>query len=350
MRLNRFFELLSSIGRRARVRRNAAALALLFAASFPALAVVDGTVVNKTTGLPAKGVTVRLTALGQDGMHPIGRTETAADGRFRFDTAGQGMFLVQANWQGVQYSQNLPPNAPKSGVEMIVYDVRPTLAAARVAQHIVFLESDGQQLVESEMIIYQNASQLTWYNARTGTARFFLPAGVEPGQVKARVTAPGGLPLERELTPSGQKGVYSVDYPVKPGESRFEITYVAPQAAAFAGRILDTGAPARLVLPAGMEASGDAIQPLGKEPQTGFLIYDIKRPSFQFAVTGSGSLRAAASQPQDQAEDDGPTIETIPPPGYERNFYKLLALSLAILACGFAAMYLKGGKGSGRKA
>jgi hypothetical protein len=61
-------------------------------------------------------------------------------------------------------------------------------------------------------------------------------------------------------------------------------------------------------------------------------------------------LRAAASQPQDQAEDDGPTIETILPPGYERNFYKVLALSLAILACGFAAMYLKGGKGSSRKA
>lgn len=348
MRLNRLLELLPSAG--AHGRANAAALALLCAASFPALAIVDGTVVNKTTGLPAKGVTVRLTALGQDGMHPIGRTETAADGSFRFDDAGQGMFLVQANWQGVQYSQNLPPNAPKSGVEMIVYDVRPKLAAARVAQHIVFLESDGQQLLESEMIIYQNDSQLTWYDPRTGTARFFLPAGVEPGQVKARVTAPGGLPLERELTPSREKGVYSVDYPVKPGESRFEISYLAPQPAAFAGRILDTGAPVRLVLPAGMEASGDALQPLGKDPQNGFLIYDIKQAAFKVAVTGSGSLRAAASQPRDQAEDDGPTIEAIQPLGYERNFYKVLALSLAILACGFAAMYLKGGKGSGRKA
>ena len=345
MRLNRVLDFLHSTAGRA----NAATLALLFAASLPALA-VDGTVINKTTGLPAKGVTVRLTALGQDGMHPIGRAETGADGSFRFDNAGEGMFLVQANWQGVQYSQNLPPNAPKSGVQMIIYDVRPKLDAAKVAQHIVFLESDGQQLVESEMIIYQNDSLLTWYNAKTGTARFFLPAGVVPGQVKARVTAPGGLPLERELTPAREKGVYSVDYPVKPGESRFEISYIAPQTSGLVGRILDTGAPARLVLPVGMEASGDGIQPLGKEPQTGFLIYDIKQASFKVAVTGSGSLRAAASQPQDQAEDDGPTIETIQPPGYERNLYKVLALSLAILACGFAAMYLKRGKGSGRKA
>jgi hypothetical protein len=342
---NRFFEPLhSKVG-----RANAAALVLLIAASLPVLA-VDGTVINKTTGKPAAGVTVRLTGLGQEGMRPIGRTETAADGSFRFDNAGQGMFLVQANWQGVQYSQNLPPNAPKSGVQMIVYDVRPKLEAAKVTQHIVFLESDGQQLVESEMIIYRDDSLLTWYDAKTGTARFFLPAGVEPGQVKAHVTAPGGMPLERELTPAREKGVYSVDYPVKPGESRFEISYIAPKTTEFASRILDTGAPVRLVLPAGMEASGDAIQPAGKEPQTGFLIYDIKQASFKLALTGSGSLRSAASQPQDQGQDDGPSIETILPPGYERNFYKVLALSLAILACGFAAMYLKGGKGSGRKA
>ena len=39
-----------------------------------------------------------------------------------------------------------------------------------------------------------------------------------------------------------------------------------------------------------MEASGDGIQPLGKEPQTGFLIYDIKQASFKVAVTGSGAL------------------------------------------------------------
>jgi len=348
MRRTRLFGLFPST--RARVVGNtAAALALLLALALPALA-VDGTVVNKTTGKPAAGVTVRLTALGQDGMKPIGRTETGPGGSFRFDAAGEGMCLVQANWQGVQYSQNLPPNAPHSGVEMVIYDVRPKLDAARIAQHIVFLESDGQQLVESEMIIYQNSSQLTWYNPKTGTARFFLPPGVEPGQVKARVTAPGGLPLERELTPSGGKGVYAVDYPVKPGESRFEITYAAPQTAGFASRILDTGAPARLVLPAGMEATGDAIQPLGKEPQTGFLIYDIKQPSFAVAVTGTGSLRAAEAQPQDQAGDDGPTIDTILPPGYERNIYKVLALCLAILALGFVAMYLKGGKGSGRKA
>ena len=323
-------------------------------ASLPALAVVDGTVVNKTTGKPAAGVTVRLTSLLQGVMKPIGRTESGPDGSFKFDVPAEGMFLVQANWQGVQYSQNLPPMASKSGVEMAIWDVKPTLDAAKASQHIVFLESDGQNLIATEMIIYQNDSQLTWYDAKRGTARFFLPPGIKPENVRVNVTAPGGLPLERELAFSGETGVYSVDYPVKPGESRFEVSYTAPKSGEFDGRILQAGVPSRLVVPVGMEAAGDDIQSIGKEPQTGAAIYDLKKASFHVTVTGTGSLRAAQGGGQGgmqgQQEEDGPRVESIAPPGYDRNFFKILALCIAILALGFAAMYLKGGVGSGRKA
>jgi 5-hydroxyisourate hydrolase-like protein (transthyretin family) len=326
------------------------ALAFALLGSLPALAAVDGRVINKTTGQPAAGVPVRLTSVGQDGMKPLGRAETAADGSFKFDVPAEGMFLLQANWQGVQYTQNLPPNAPKTGVEMVVYDVRAKLDAAKQAQHIVFLESDGQSLIATEMIIYANDSQYTWYDAKRGTARFFLPAGVKVEDVKAHVTAPGGLPLERELASGGEKGVYSVDYPVKPGESRFEVSYVAPKPAEFAGRILEPGVTARLVVPSGMEATGDDLQSLGKEPQSGAAIYELKKASFQVKVAGAGSLRAAQNSSQGQQEEDGPQIESIAPPGYDRNMIKVLVLSIAILVLGFAAMYLKGGVGSGRKA
>jgi len=342
--------------KRSRDRKGAvasAALVIAFLAALPALAAVDGKVINKPTGQPAAGIPVRLTSVGAGGMKPLGRTETAADGSFKFDVPAEGMFLLQANWQGVQYTQNLPPMMPKSGVEMIVYDVKQKLDAAKQSQHIVFLESDGQNLIATEMIIYQNDSLFTWYDEKRGTARFFLPAGVKAEDAKVHVTAPGGLPLERELTATGEKGVYGVDYPVKPGESRFEVSYTAPKAAEFSGRILDPGAPSRLVVPAGMEATGDALQSAGKEPQSGALIYDLKQPNFTVAVSGTGSLRAAASSPAGQGaqqEDDGPQVESIAPPGYDRNFVKMLVLCLAILALGFAAMFLKGGVGSGRKA
>ncbi len=337
------------------------AIALFLALALPALAAVDGKVVNKTNGQPAAGVTIRLTSVGAGGMKPIGRTETAADGSFKFDMATDGMLLLQANWQGVQYTQNLPPMMPKSGIEVIVYDVKAKLDAAKQTQHIVFLEGNGQNLITTEMIIYTNDSLISWFDAKKGTARFFLPAGVKFEEVKAHVTGPGGMPFERDLMPLGEKGVYAVDYPVKPGESRFEISYTAPKPAEFAGRILEPGVLSRLVVAPGMDASGDALQLVGKEPQTGATIYDLKKPVFQVKVNGTGTFRAAQSAPQaqpgqmgqaaaTQTEDDGPQVESIAPAGYDRNFWKVLVLCFAILALGFAAMFLKGGVGSGRKA
>ncbi len=327
------------------------ALALL--ASLPALAAVDGKVIDKTTGQPAAGVTIRLTTVGEGGMKPLARTETGKDGSFSFDVPGEGMLLLHANWQGVQYTQNLPPTTPKTGIEVAVYDVKAKVAEAKQAQHIVFLESDGQNLIATEMIIYTNDSLTSLYDPKRAPARFYLPPGVKLESVKSHVTGPGGMPFERDLTATGEKGIYAIDYPVKPGESRFEISYPAPKPAEFAGRILEPGVVARLVVPSGMEASGEALQSVGKEPQSGASIYDLKKPEFQVAVTGTGSLRAAQSAPQDQTaqqEEDGPQVESIAPPGYDRNFVKVLVLSLAILALGFAAMFLKGGVGSGRKA
>jgi hypothetical protein len=337
--------------------------------TLPLLASVDGTIVNRTTNKPAAGVTVRLTALGQGGMKPLGRTESAADGTFQFDAPAEGMYLLQANWQGVQYSINLPPNAPKNGVQMAIFDVKPKLAQAKAAQHLFFLESDGQRLVATEMIIYINESMLTWYDGAKGTARFELPKGVEAKDVKVSVTAPGGLPLERELTPGGAPGVYAVDYPVKPGETRFEISYVAPDMANYAGHVLEAGSEKRLVVPAGMRAAGDALEALGQEPQTHASIYGLKNASFRVAIQGTGSLRAAqpggpaggnaastddsSAQGDAQANEDGPRFEEILPPGYERNWPRALALIALVLAAGFAAMYVKGGarpaSGSGRK-
>jgi hypothetical protein len=99
-----------------------------------------------------------------------------------------------------------------------------------------------------------------------------------------------------------------------------------------------------------MEATGDDLQSLGKEPQSGAAIYELKKAAFQVFVSGTGSLRAAQNTQQEQQEEDGPQVESIAPPGYDRNMLKVLALCVAILALGFAAMYLKGVAGSGRKA
>jgi hypothetical protein len=150
------------------VRGSVLGIALLLLASLPALAAVDGTVINKTSGKPAAGVTVRLTSLGQDGMKPLGRTETAANGSFRFDTPAEGHVPGAGQLAGrAVHPEPAAQCAQKrrcrwSSTTSGRSSMRPSLT-----QHIVFLESDGQQLVASEMIIYrERRRRLTWYDAK----------------------------------------------------------------------------------------------------------------------------------------------------------------------------------------
>jgi hypothetical protein len=99
-----------------------------------------------------------------------------------------------------------------------------------------------------------------------------------------------------------------------------------------------------------MDATGDGLEPMGNEPQTGAKIFAIKNAAFTIKLTGSGSLRAqqqggaapGGAQEAAAASEDGPRIETIQPPGYDRNFTRVFLLVGAILALVFAAMYLKG--------
>lgn len=310
--------------------------------SAPLLCAADGFVVNKTSGKRLAGVAVALTKIGQGGMEAAGTATSGADGGFELKSDAQSMYLVQATWQGVTYNVQLAPGAPASGIEVAVYDASPRAGLAAVSQHMLLVESDSQDLVVSETVIFQNPGSVTWYDAAAGTLRFSVPAAAG-SNIQARATAPGGLPVDREPRKTAENGVYSLDFPVKPGETRFDISYKLPmkQPLELSGRILHAG-PTRLVLPKGMTAEGDGLASLGTEPSTQAAIFDIKGDAYKIKLGGTGALRstAAAAEPA-SGEEDGPRIQQILPPGYERVWKWALGLMLAILALGFAAQYMK---------
>ncbi len=313
-----------------------AAAAMMFGA-------IDGTVVNKTSGKPQSGVKVTMTKLGQGGMQPGGSAVTDASGKFHIDSDAASAHLLQAVWQGVTYNLSLQPGAPTTNVELPVYDALPKLSAVEVTQHMILLETNGQELVVNETIIFQNDSLTTWNDPKSGTARISVPDGVGEN-IRARVIAPGGLPIERPVS-QAVKGMAVVDYPVKPGETRFDFSYRMPAGtpATFSSKILHDTAPVRLIIPQGITAEGEGITSLGTEPTSQATVYDIKGQSFKVTLTGSGELRAAEEQP---APDEGQRISTILPPGYERAWKWALGLALAFLAIGFWVQYIKQPQGA----
>jgi hypothetical protein len=238
-------------------------------------------------------VTITLTTMGASGMAAAGSAISGPDGRFTLSVAGGAQaHILQAQFQGVTYNVQAPP---RGEVTIEVFEARPKVSAMDFEQHMVLLETNGEELVVNETVVINNDSQITWFDARNGTLRFATPPEVKGGDdLKVRVLAQNSVPVERRPRQTG-KGVWVMDVPVKPGQTRFDISYRLPVTppVRFSGRILHEPGPVRLVIPQGITASGGALKPLGAEPQTRAQIFDVQGPAYEVMLEGTGSLRDA---------------------------------------------------------
>jgi hypothetical protein len=311
-------------------------LLFLLAASF-LQAAIDGTVVNGTAGKPQPAVAVTLVSISGAGMEPQGSVKSDAQGNFRFEQTPAGPALIQAAHQGVTYSLMWQPGSPSSGLKLEVYDSSPKPEVAKVVQDIVLLEPSGTQLSVRETVIWQNGGKTTYANPATGTLRVHVPP---EGQDSLRVSAtpPNGLPLGQSASPAAGENVFKVDFPIKPGETSFEVSYQVPFSSpgSFSGRSLQKDAPLRLVVPPGVALTGDGLEPLGQEPQSQASIYGVKTADYRVEIQGMGAMGAPSA---DGGGDSGSSgFNQILPRVYE-NVYAIVGLSLVILALGFALLY-----------
>lgn len=313
-----------------------------------ALAGVDGSILNRTTGKPQAGATVSLFKLGQAGPEMLDSVKSDAQGKFRFDrTLEPGPHNIQVAFDGVTYNHVAPPGMPTSGLEIEVYNSSRKPGAARVWQHMIMLEPAGQQLGVSDTYIFKNDGSLTYNDPDGGTLHFYVPAA---GQSSLRVmaTAPQGMPIQRAADKAGRADAFKLDFPIRPGETRIDITYTLPLSspATFSSQVFYKGAPTRLVVPNGVTLQGEGLKSLGQEPQSQAAIYEVNTPGFSVSIQGTGSLRAASD---DSGDDSGPQIQEILPRVYDRLEWILIP-AFAALALGFALLYRKGQPAvSGRK-
>jgi hypothetical protein len=326
---------------------------LVLLASTAAPAAVDGTVVNQTTGKPQPGATVTLYKLGQAGMESVESVKSDAQGRFSINQDPKGPHLIQTAFDGVTYNHMLPPGSSSTGLSLEVFNASRQPGAAKVAQHMVLFEPANKQVIVSESYIFQNAGKTAYNDPDGGTLRFYLPESAK-GVVQVNATAPQGMPIRRAAEKTAKPNVYKVDFPIKPGESRIDLTYLVPlgENNTFTGKVLyKGGGPTRLVVPQGVTLKGEGLEALGQEPRTQASIYNVKGTDYQIEIAGSGSLRPAESE---TADSGGPGIEQIMPKLYSgvdnaAGFWVVvgavkwvLILAFGILTLGFILLYRAG--------
>jgi Carboxypeptidase regulatory-like domain len=319
--------------------------ALLLLGAVTALASIDGTVVNGTSGKPAPKVSITLLKPGAQGMKTLGTTTTDSTGHFVFenDQPGGGPQLLQASYKGVTYNRLLTPNVSTSNVEVQVYEPTKSPAAAKVSQRMLVVEPSSSRVNVNETVLLENGTKTTYNNDALGAIEFYLPPAAN-GQVRVNAQGPQGMPLPRAAEKTDQTDIFKVNFPVKPGETQIQIAYVLSVGSplTFRGRVVNIkGMPAgnlRLVAPPGVILSGKDIQPLGTEPQTRASIYDVRsNGDFSVDVAGTGSLQGGGAE--DSAdESEGPKLSEGQPPIY-RHLPLLISAVFAILGVGLILLF-----------
>ena len=318
------------------------ALAALLFISLPLLA-VDGVVVNATTGQPQSGVAVNLVQPSQSGMVQLGNTTTDAQGQFKIDKQiPPGPGLLQATYQGTTYNQIITPGMSTTGVQLKVYDATKKAGIARTVEHLILLEPGADRLRISETFVVGNDSNLTYNDPAKGSIQFFLPPATD-GNAQVIITAPGGMPIPRPALKTPVAGIYKVDYPVKPGETRMDVSYTVPATNKFSGKIVGSDAATHLVTPGTVTVTGDGIELAGREPQTQANIYNLTGLDYNLLIEGIGSLRPDDSAGAAGPGDDGgsPQVEIKKPRIYAQLPW-VLSLAFAILALGGTMLYRRG--------
>jgi len=300
----------------------------------PLQAAVDGVVTNKTTGKPQTGVEVALLKLSQDGRaEVVNRATTDAAGKFVFSETLNGIHALESAYEGATYFQVIPPMLPPNNLQVAVYGSTRNADAARLDQHIYFLEPGQQQLVVSESYIINNPTQTAYRDSDKGSLRFYLPPEAK-GVVQVSFIGPDQRPHVSTGLQTKTPNVLQINDPLLPGENRIDLNYVIPYeggAGVFKTRKVMPGGRTRVVAPSGVTLEGEGLEALGVEPRTQAQIFGTAADNIAITLSGSGAISDPTEGAGAAAESEGPRVRNIRPAVYENLKLIVGAAGLALI-------------------
>ncbi len=255
---------------------------------------ISGTVTNKTTNKPAAGDDVVLIRLAQ-GMQESTRTKTDAKGHFTLEVPDQGLHLVRVTHDKANYFRPAPPGT--ESVEVEVFNAAPKVEGVSGEADVMRIQTDpggtGLRVVENFFVKNESNPPRTQFGERP--FEFYLPSGaVVEGSA---ALSPGGMPVQASPMPLGDPNHYAFIFPIRPGETRFQVTYRLPYSGNFKfmpkmGMATDTVA---IMMPKAMKfqpGPSSPFTPVTEETAAQTFVARNVTPSqsLDFTVSGNGQL------------------------------------------------------------
>jgi hypothetical protein len=186
---------------------------------------IRGTVVNGTTGKPVGPVKVTVVD-PRHGMATEGEIRT--DARGVFAAAGLrddiSMFLVQVSHEGVTYTEIVQPSSDTVEVEVKVYETTTSWDGLRVSLPHFLARRSLDTLSIDRVFVVSNETQppKTVFGPGAG---FRLSIPEERLQITSLFATSLGFPINVEPHPTDTPGLYTVDYPFKPGNTQVGVSF-----------------------------------------------------------------------------------------------------------------------------
>jgi hypothetical protein len=295
--------------------------ALLAAALIPTLAqaaTITGTVSDRTTNKVAVHDAVVLIGFAQ-GMQEVARTTTDAHGHYSIEAPegdsgpggnsgpGGGTHLIRVDHQKATYFQPVPPGAHT--VDVDVYDVAEKVKGIATEADVLNMQTDPDGLHVVENYFVKNDSHPAMTQLSRHAYEIYLPAGV---RIEAGAAmGPAGMPVASSPIPVGgpgsDPGHYAFVFPIRPGETRFQVSYHLPYSGSllFSQRVALPTENLVVILPKSMQFTprGSEFQllPDSVASQTFVRKGVAVGPPVEFTVAGTGSMpREAQGAPESQ--------------------------------------------------
>jgi len=273
---------------------------VLLLTSFAAAQNITGTVINATTGKPSAGDEVTLLSLSQ-GMQEVASTKSNAQGRFSLPApAGDhAPHMVRVTHEGVNYFPASGPLMPgTTTAELTVYDSAKKVDGLSQTVEVDRYQSDGKQLEAIALYAIRNQSQPPRTVADDKrTFEFALPEGAELESAQAK--GPGGQPIAVEAAPGSQRNRYAFNYPLRPGETQFQVSYHMPYSgeANISPKPLGEVQHFVVMTPKGMTftpKNPQQFQSMPDETGAGIMVVTNVKPGqdLSFRVAGTGEFQA----------------------------------------------------------
>jgi hypothetical protein len=270
---------------------------------------ITGTVTNATTNKPSSGDEVTLLSLAS-GMQEIATTKTDSQGHYTLNVPdADGQHLVRVARQSVHYFQAAPPGT--TTVDVTVYDAATQVEGLATDARVFHLQASGGSMDVQELYILNNQSQPPRTKVGNQTFAVTLPDGAQMGE--ASLTGSGGMPLTVAAVPSGAKNRYAYDFPIKPGQTRFEVTYKLPYSGSYEFSFKPEGPLSELgvLLPKSMKFNGISGGFAQDVDEAGLAVFFAKNvPANQevkFSVSGEGLI---PNEPPGGGNSSQPTGES----------------------------------------